>query len=60
MTRVKSVEVVTQVRQILEVVDIEAANVLLASGGWVLLNTYYNSAFTSKKPTFVLGRLKEY
>jgi len=60
MKRVRSVEIVTQVRQVIEVIDITVTNALLTSGDWVLLNTYYNSAFTTKKPTFVLGRLKEY
>lgn len=59
MKRVKSVEVVTNVKQIIEVQDIASANALL-SADWILLNTYYNAAFNSKKPTYVLGRVNNY
>ncbi len=58
MKREKRASILTNVAQIVQFDDIEAVNVLLSSGSWVLVNSYYNTAFTTKKPVYTLGRLK--
>ena len=51
-------EITTQVKQILEVDSVEAANIFLSSGDWVLLNSYINKNINKKIPTIRLGRVK--
>ena len=58
MKREKRASILTNVAQLVQFDSIEAVNALLSSGDWVLVNSYYNTAFTTKKPVYTLGRLK--
>ncbi len=50
MKREKAVSILSLVKQIIETNDIDTANVMLQSQKWILLNVYYNTSFTTKKP----------
>ena len=60
MKREKADSILSFVKQIIETNDIDTANVMLQSQKWILLNVYYNTSFTTKKPTYVLGRVDNY
>jgi hypothetical protein len=51
--------IVTKVKQIMETDSIEAANALLDSGHWILLNSYRNRSL-SNVPVCRLGRITEF
>lgn len=58
MKKEKDCAVLAEVKQLVQFDSVEAVNSLLASGGWVLVNSYYISAFSTKKPLYTLGRIK--
>lgn len=58
MKRETRCEVLAEVNQLVQVDSIETANVMLASGEWVLVNSYYTAAFSTKKPLYTMGRIK--
>lgn len=58
MKRVTALEIVTEVKQLITVDSVKSANALLKSGDWILVNSYNNTAFTIKRPYYVLGRVK--
>ena len=45
-----------EVKQLVQVTDIKLANSMLEKG-WVLINSYYNTAFSTKKPTYTMGKI---
>ena len=57
---VTSLTVVTHVKQIMETDSIEAANALLESGDWILLNSYKNRELNNTQPVCRLGRIKDF
>lgn len=58
MKRETRCEMLMKVKQLVQVDRIETANAMLASGEWVLVNSYYTTAFSTKKPLYTLGRIK--
>lgn len=58
MKKEKRCEVLAEVKQLVQVDSIETANVMLASGEWVLVNSYYTAAFSTKKPLYTMGRIE--
>ncbi len=58
MKKEKSCEVLTRVKQLVQVDSIETANVMIASGKWVLINSYYTASFSTKKPLYTMGRIE--
>lgn len=58
MKRETRCEMLAEVKQLVQVDSIETANVMLASGEWVLVNSYYAAAFSTKKPLYTMGRIK--
>lgn len=58
MKKEKHCEVLTKVKQMVQVDSIETANAMLDSGEWVLVNSYYTAAFSTKKPLYTMGRIK--
>lgn len=58
MKKVTAVEKLVDVKQLMHVNSIKTANVLLESGNWILVNSYNNTAFTTKRPIYTLGKIK--
>ena len=58
MKKEKNCEVLTRVKQLVQVDSIETANVMIASGKWVLINSYYKASFSTKKPLYTMGRIE--
>ena len=57
--RKTEIGIVSSVKQIIEVDSVEAANILLNGGAWILLNSYVNQKL-GRKPVMRLGRIKDY
>lgn len=57
MKRETHCEALKEVKQLVQVDSIEAANALLAGGNWILVNSYYVASFSTKKPLYTLGRI---
>ncbi|MCL1994708.1 MAG: hypothetical protein FWG63_00715 [Defluviitaleaceae bacterium] len=57
MKEVRTLSIVTQVKQIMEVDSVELANELLKSKEWILLNSYRNAKISKTKPVMRLGRI---
>ena len=50
--------VLAKVKQLVQVDSVEMANNMLASGEWVLVNSYNNTVFTTKRPLYTLGGIE--
>ena len=58
MKRETRCEVLAEVKQLVQVDSVETANVMIASGNWVLINSYYTAAVSTKKPLYTMGRIR--
>lgn len=58
MQKIKVLSEVMKVEKLIQIDDINAVNTMLKSKEWVLINSYYNSNFTSKKPIYTLGKVR--
>lgn len=57
--REKRAFVLANVEQLVQFDDIDTVNVLLSSGDWVLVNSYYDRRLNVHKPVYTVGRLKK-
>lgn len=55
MRKTTSCEMLTRVRQLIQVDNIKTANNMIKDGNWVLINSYYNRAYEIPRPIYTLG-----